>query len=104
MEETPESNHDLPPRDIFTFFNHYFLLFFGLSCILSSLFFQQLFIVLDQFRLAIALGPALGIVLPIFLLSRRFHDGFRKQFRIATPEGNTVGSLSEYMGVTGGES
>jgi membrane protease YdiL (CAAX protease family) len=85
MEETPERNSHLTPPDLFTFFNHYFLLFFSLSCILSSLFIQELFIMLGQFRLAIGVAPALGILLPIFLLARRFPAGFMKQLQVTRP-------------------
>ncbi len=85
MEETPERNSHLTSPDLFAFFNHYFLLFFSLSCILSSLFIQELFIMLGQFRLAIGVAPALGILLPVFLLARRFPSGLMKQFHITRP-------------------
>ncbi|MFQ5511250.1 MAG: lysostaphin resistance A-like protein [Candidatus Krumholzibacteriia bacterium] len=85
MEDTPGRNYDLTPPDIFAFFNHYFLLLFGLSCILGSLFVQEVFIMFGQFQIAISVAPALGILLPIYLVTRRFPAGFRRQFRIGRP-------------------
>ena len=82
MQERPDSNPELENHDIFEVFNQYFLLFFSLSCIMSSVFIQQVFISFERLRLGIALSPLLGIIAPMFLLTRRFRPGFRQQFRI----------------------
>ena len=86
MQERPESNSDLKRRGgIFEVFNQYFLLFFALCCIFSSVFVQELFISLQQYRLGISVAPFLGIVLPIFLLTRQFPTSFARQLRIRRP-------------------
>ncbi|MDH3214816.1 MAG: CPBP family intramembrane metalloprotease [Candidatus Krumholzibacteria bacterium] len=82
MQNTPKSNHDFDGGDLFEILNQYLLLFFGLSCILSSVFIQQIFVMLEQFRVGISIAPTVGIILPIYILSRRFEPGFRKQLWI----------------------
>lgn len=37
---------------------------------------------LNQFRLGISLAPGLAIILPIFIVTRRFYPGFRGHFRL----------------------
>lgn len=85
MQEGPESNSDLDARSVFEVFNQYFLLFFAMCCIFSSVFVQEIFIAVEQYRLGITAAPLLGIILPIFLLTRRFQKGFAEQLRIAHP-------------------
>lgn len=68
----------------FSALNPYFLLGFSASCILSSLFLQQIFAIIGQGRIGIAVAPLVAIVLPVFLLMRRFL-GFRKELRIRKP-------------------
>jgi membrane protease YdiL (CAAX protease family) len=74
-----------PTTDIFSAVNNYFLLFFCASCVLSSIYIQQLFFLLGQYRVGIGVSSILGIILPAFLLTRKFPSGFRGQLRIARP-------------------
>jgi hypothetical protein len=76
MQEHPDSNWEFEPVDIFSSLNQYFLLIFSMTCILSSVFLQELFVSFDQFRLGIAVAPVFGIILPVFLLTKRFRAGF----------------------------
>jgi membrane protease YdiL (CAAX protease family) len=85
MEPTPEGNHQIEEVDLFRLFNPYFLLFFALSCIISSVFVQELIIAAGALHLGLVTGPIVGIVFPVFFLARRFPPGFRRQLRIAKP-------------------
>jgi len=86
MEDQIQGNPELGPPDIFAAFNHYILLFFGLTCILSSVFIQQLFYLADQLRVGLVVAPVLGIILPVWAVTRRFPAGFRSQLLIARPQ------------------
>lgn len=86
MEERPDGNDELEGRDVFDVLNPYFLLFFGLSCILGSVFIQEIFVMAQQFRLGMSVAPAVGMILPIYLLTRRFRAGFTGQMLIRKPE------------------
>jgi len=85
MDENAQSKTDVKSQDMFTLVNNYFLLFFCASCMISSMYVQQLFFVLNQYRTGIGVSAALGIIVPVYLLSRRFGSGFREQLRIAQP-------------------
>jgi membrane protease YdiL (CAAX protease family) len=85
MEERPESNTDLKSTDVFTAVNNYFLLFLCASCLLGSMYIQQVFVFIGQYRLGIALSALLAIMLPIWVLLRRIGPGFSKQLRLALP-------------------
>jgi membrane protease YdiL (CAAX protease family) len=85
MEEKIKGNHEFEPPDIFSVLNNYVLLLFGLTCILSSGFIQQLFYVLRQYRIGLIVAPLLGIIAPVYLITHRFPAGFRKQLRIHRP-------------------
>jgi membrane protease YdiL (CAAX protease family) len=85
MEERPESNTDLKSTDVFTAVNNYFLLFLCASCLLGSMYIQQVFVFIGQYRLGIALSALLAIMLPIWVLLRRVGPGFSKQLRLALP-------------------
>ncbi|MDH5627824.1 MAG: CPBP family intramembrane metalloprotease [Candidatus Krumholzibacteria bacterium] len=82
MEETTPRN---TPPDVFTAVNNYFLLFFCASCVLSSMYIQQLFALLEHYRVGIGVSSLLGIIIPVYLLTRRFPAGIRGQLRIARP-------------------
>ena len=86
MQERPESNIEIEEREVFNTFNSYFLLLFSMCCILGSVFIQEIFVVLDQFRLGIIVAPAVGIVAPVYLLAKRFSKGFREQLRMRAPK------------------
>jgi membrane protease YdiL (CAAX protease family) len=73
------------PSDVFTAVNNYFLLFFCASCVLSSMYIQQLFAVVEHYRLGIGVASLMGMIIPVFLLTRRFPTGIRGQLRIARP-------------------
>lgn len=90
MEHKPERNYELRPGNVFDALNHYFLLFFGLSCLFGSVFVQQLFAMFGAFRLGIAAAPIVGVVLPCFLITRRYASGFRKQFHIRSVRPATI--------------
>jgi membrane protease YdiL (CAAX protease family) len=82
MQGLPNGNQDFQARDIFERFNQYFLLFFALCCMLSSVFVQEFFRSIGQFRLGISVAPIVGIILPVFLLARRFDTGLKVQLRV----------------------
>jgi len=82
MQEPSGGNYEVEDQTIFAALNQYFLLFFSVSCVLSSVFIQELFLMARQFHLGIALSPLFGIVLPIYVLTRRFATGFRGQLCI----------------------
>jgi membrane protease YdiL (CAAX protease family) len=90
MEERPESNTDLKSTDVFTAVNNYFLLFFCGSCVLGSLYLQQLFLYMGLYRAGVAIAPLLAIILPIYLLLRRVGPGFALQIRLAPPQAPRV--------------
>lgn len=85
MEERPERNSLFERPDIFGAMNHYVLLFFGMSCLLGSIFLQQIFMLLDLTLTGISVASLVGIVLPIYLLTHPFESGFRKQMRLQAP-------------------
>lgn len=85
MEDFSRGNQEIDRRSLFEALNHYYLLFFSFSCIVASIFLQQIFVAMDQFRLGIAIAPVVGILLPVFILARRFHPGVRRQLSIARP-------------------
>jgi len=85
MDETPERNTDLSRFDLFTVVNNYFLLFFSGSCVLASMYLQQVFMMVHQNRVGISVSAILGIILPVYLLARRFAKGVRRQLRLARP-------------------
>jgi len=84
MENQDQSNTSTP-HDVFTAVNNYFLLFFCASCVLSSMYIQQLFLVTGQNRLGIGVSAFVGILVPTYLLLRRFPSGLPGQLRIARP-------------------
>ena len=86
MQDPSGSNYELSEQTVFAAMNQYFLLFFSVSCVLSSVFIQELFLMADQFQLGISIAPLIGIVLPIFLLTRRFQGGFVGQLKFARPQ------------------
>ena len=86
MEHRPESNVEIEDRDIFKVLNPYFLLFFGFSCILSSVFIQEFFSMIGQFRIGIGVAPVVGIILPIYVVARKSRAGFAEQLRIRIPK------------------
>ena len=84
MDEREQRNTGTAP-DVFTAVNNYFLLFFCASCVLSSMYIQQLFFLVGQYRMGIGVSSVVGILLPIYLLMRKFPTGVRQQVRIARP-------------------
>lgn len=86
MEQRPESNTDLRSLDVFSVVNNYFLLFFCASCVLASMYLQQMFLMMGQYRVGISVSAVFGIILPVYLLTRRFARGFRHQLRMARPK------------------
>jgi membrane protease YdiL (CAAX protease family) len=73
------------PHDVFTAMNNYFLLFFCASCVLSSMYIQELFMVAEHYRLGIGASSLLGIILPVYLLTYRFPSGVKQQLRLRKP-------------------
>lgn len=90
MEQRPESNTELRRLDIFSVVNNYFLLFFCGSCVLASMYLQQMFMMVGQYRVGISVSAVLGIILPVWLLTRKFSQGFRHQLRMARPRVQTL--------------
>ncbi|HKW14639.1 MAG TPA: type II CAAX endopeptidase family protein [Candidatus Krumholzibacteria bacterium] len=84
MENGTQSNSPAG-NDLFAVVNNYFLLFFCISCVISSLFIQQLFMTVGQYRAGIGVSSLFGIVLPVALMMRRFPGGFTGQMRIYKP-------------------
>lgn len=85
MDERPHSNTQVGRPDVFSALNNYFLLFFCASCIVSSMYVQQLFHAVGQYRVGIGVSALLGIIAPVYLVTRRFGGGVREQLRIAQP-------------------
>ncbi len=83
--EAHDKSNTRPGRDLFAAVNNYFLLFFCISCVLSSMFIQQLFITAGQYRMGIGVSSLFGIILPIVLLTRKFPGGFPAQARLSRP-------------------
>jgi membrane protease YdiL (CAAX protease family) len=83
--EAHDKSNTRPGRDLFAVVNNYFLLFFCISCVLSSMFIQQLFITAGQYRMGIGVSSLFGIILPIVLLTRKFPGGFTAQARLSRP-------------------
>ena len=90
MQETPKSNTDLERPDIFSVVNNYLLLFFCGSCVVSSIYIQQMFIMMGQQRLGISVSAVLGIIIPVVLVTRRFASGVRRQMRMGTPRATQI--------------
>ena len=84
MDEMNKSNTP-DGRDLFAVVNNYFLLFFCISCVLSSMFIQQLFVTAGQYRMGIGFSSLFGIILPTVLLMRKFPGGFNAQVRLLKP-------------------
>jgi len=84
MENRDQSNSPAG-NDLFAAVNNYFLLFFCISCVLSSMFIQQLFMSVGQYRIGIGVSSLFGIVLPVALLMRKFPGGFTGQIRLSKP-------------------
>jgi membrane protease YdiL (CAAX protease family) len=82
VEDSTQRN---TPHDVFTAVNNYFLLFFAASCVLSSMYIQQIFVMVEHYREGIGVSSLFGIILPVFMLTRRFPSGIRRQLRIARP-------------------
>jgi membrane protease YdiL (CAAX protease family) len=82
VEDTTQRNTQ---PDVFTAVNNYFLLFFCASCVLSSMYIQQLFMMVEHYREGIGVSSLFGIILPVYFLTRRFPSGIRGQLRIARP-------------------
>ena len=85
MQDETNGNQEFGPPDIFSALNNYILLLFGMACILSSVFIQQLFFEMDQLHAGVLVAPVLGIILPVYVIARRFPAGIRKQFFIRRP-------------------
>lgn len=84
MENRDQSNSPAG-TDVFAAVNNYFLLFFCISCVISSMFIQQLFMSVGQYRIGIGVSSLFGIVLPVALLMRKFPGGFTGQIRLSKP-------------------
>lgn len=85
MQDQMKDNPELETPDIFSAVNNYVLLFFGLSCLASSFFVRVLFYAADELRAGLLVSPVLGIILPVYIVTRRFPSGFRRQLSIARP-------------------
>lgn len=85
MQEEMKDNPELETPDIFSAVNNYVLLFFGLSCLASSFFVRVLFFSVDELRAGLLVAPVIGIILPVYIVTRRFPQGFRRQISIARP-------------------
>jgi len=86
MDEHPRRNLEFEARNIFSAANHYLILLFGMSCLAASILLQIIFFIAGQFRIGIPVSDLLGIVLPVYLLTRRFPDGFARQLKLRLPE------------------
>ena len=85
MEERPESNTDLESADVFSAVNNYLLLFLCASCLLASMYVQEVFLYLGQYRFGIGASALVAIILPLWLLLRRIGPGVTRQVRLARP-------------------
>jgi membrane protease YdiL (CAAX protease family) len=85
MDDKPESNTDLKAASVFTAVNNYVLLVFCACCLLSSMYLQQLFAFVGQYRAGIGVSALVAMIIPIYLLLQRVGPGFFKQVRITVP-------------------
>ncbi len=85
MENHPGSNTRVDRPDVFRVVNNYFLLAFAASCMVSSVYIQELFYLAGHYREGIGASALLGVILPVALLLRRFGPGLRTQLQIAPP-------------------
>ncbi|MDH3197983.1 MAG: CPBP family intramembrane metalloprotease [Candidatus Krumholzibacteria bacterium] len=85
MDEKPRSNTEVGRADVFTAVNNYLLLIFCGSCVLSSMYIQQLFLAVGQYRSGIGVSALVGIMLPLGLVARRFGGGLRRQLCVQRP-------------------
>jgi membrane protease YdiL (CAAX protease family) len=85
MQERRQGNSEIEEPTLFEALNQYYLLFFAFSCILASVFLQEIFVSVRLLRLGIVVAPLVGIVLPVAIITRRFRGGFRSQLRIHKP-------------------
>ena len=76
---------DLKSTDVFTAVNNYLLLFLCASCLLASMYVQQVFLYIGQYRLGIGVSALVAIVLPLWVLLRRIGPGVARQVRLAPP-------------------
>ena len=70
MDETPRSNTEVERIGMFESVNNYVLLFFAASCVLSNMYLQQAFFMIDQVRVGIGVGPLFGMIIPVYFLTR----------------------------------
>jgi membrane protease YdiL (CAAX protease family) len=85
MERGDESNLDLKPPDVFGLVNNYFLLVFAFVCLLSSVYIQSLFMYMGRLQIGITISSVFGIILPVYLFTRRIPVRFAQQLRIRPP-------------------
>ncbi|MCK5713142.1 MAG: hypothetical protein KAI25_10520, partial [Hyphomicrobiaceae bacterium] len=85
MQDPNGGNYEVGEKTVFAGLNQYFLLFFSVSCVLSSVFIQELFLMAGQIHLGIGLAPIIGILVPIYILTHRFSTGFRGQLQLKSP-------------------
>lgn len=85
MQEDMKDNLEFETPDIFSALNNYVLLLFGLACVLGGVLVQQLFHSVGQLHLGMVVAPVLGIILPVYVATRRFPAGFRGQLRVRRP-------------------
>ena len=83
--ENHEQSNTSTPQNVFAAVNNYFLLFFCASCVLSSMYIQSLFLMAGQNQAGIGVSALVGIILPAYLLLRRFPGGLVGQLRIGKP-------------------
>jgi len=86
MQDPTGGNYEVEEKTVFAALNQYFLLFFSVSCVLSSVFIQELFLIAGHLHLGMGLAPIVGIVLPIYILTRRYSMGFRGQLQLKMPQ------------------
>ena len=91
MNETPERKEfeEDPPREIpplAGFINNYILLLYSVSCLLIYLSISVIIFLKGLTVISLIVPSVLGIILPLYLLTRRFYIPFRREFKLKRPD------------------
>lgn len=90
----PHPGNSGRPADLFETVNPYALLFFAASCLFASIAVQDLFYLAGRHRDGIGAAALAGVVLPAWLLTRRFEGGMRGQLRLHRPNARTLAHVA----------
>ncbi|MBN2184780.1 MAG: CPBP family intramembrane metalloprotease [Candidatus Krumholzibacteriota bacterium] len=91
MNETPgrdELEEDPPPEipPLAGFINNYVLLLYAVSCLLIYLSVSVIIFLKGLTVISLIVPSLLGIILPLYTLTRRFYIPFRREFKLKRPD------------------